>query len=1209
MAANFAHLHVHSEYSLLDGACRIKDLAARAAELEMPAMALTDHGVMYGAIDFYQACQKAGVKPILGCEVYVAARTRFDREGQIDRANCHLTLLAETLDGYRNLLKIVSASHLEGFYYRPRVDMELLDQYHEGIIAMSACLQGAVAQAVVQQSVNAAADQAARLREIFGADHFYLELMDNGLPQQLRANAGLREVAARLDLPLVATNDAHYLHQADAEMHDVLLCIQTGATLHEANRLKFDTDQFYLRTPSEMAALFPDCPEALTNTIEVAERCNVELKLGELMLPRFDVPEGHDLSSYLRHLCEQALPTRYGAQVSPEAIDRLNYELDVIDQCNYSGYFLIVSDFVQEAKRRGMLVGPGRGSATASVVAYLLGIVDVDPLRYGLIFERMLNPERKSPPDIDMDFPDDRREEIMEYVKEKYGREQVAQVGTFNTMGPRAAIRDVGRVLGVALDKVDRVAKLVPGVKASIADALDQVPELQALVREDSEVARVMDLASRLEGLARHVSVHAAAVVISDRVLTDYVPLRGEKDGTISTQYAMNPVVEVGLVKMDFLGLKTLTVIDRTVQAVKRNHGVEVDLYNLPLDDEKTYDLLSRGDTVAVFQLESEGMRQLLRDLQPNRFEHVIALVALYRPGPMASAPQFCAGRHGAIVEYLDPRLKPLLEETYGVILYQEQVMQIAQEIAGFSMPQAEIIMRAMAKKQAAKMEQMKPLFLEGCLKNGLSPEATQTLFERMETFSNYGFNKSHSAGYGLVAYWTAYLKANYAAEFMAAHLSTVMDKSEDVAKAVTEVRRLGLKVRPPSVNQSEAGFSVAEGDVVFGLAAIKGFGLAGAEAIVAEREAGGPFGGLWNFCRRMPGDKVQRAAIKTLAEAGAFDKFGERNAVLAVVEQAAAAGQRHQRDQAEGQGAFSFGETPVTSEAPGAGSLAEPALPDVPPMSDEDLLDVERRVLGLYVSAHPLEKNADRVAQCTTARVEDVSEYPTKCPLQVAGLVEEARRHLTRKGDPMMYVTLQGVADSVEVTVFPSAFEACVDILVPGNLAVVAGKVERRDRNGNSGEHRSGGAKLLCDRAWPLAEAPKVYKKKKGEAEEARRRYAAELAAPPPPPPPNVVIEIDALTMVPEDLRDVRGLLEQFPGYQHVVLRYLGNGTRRRVRLGDRFRVNLDGDLSVRARKLPVVLGIYEEKAAATPAAATPAATPAPLEGAADDADFAGYE
>ncbi|HEY3396149.1 MAG TPA: DNA polymerase III subunit alpha [Armatimonadota bacterium] len=1184
MATNFAHLHVHSEYSLLDGACRIKDLARRAAEFEQPAVALTDHGVMYGAIDFYQACKKEGVKPLLGCEVYVAARTRFDREAGTDRGNCHLTLLAKDADGYRNLLKIVSAAHLEGFYYRPRVDFDLLNEYHEGVLALSACLHGAVARAVQEQGLEEAERQACKLREIFGPDDFYIELMEHHLPVQAGVNEALIELGRRTGIPVVATNDVHYLTAEDAEPHDVLLCIQTQATYNDPTRLRFGSNEFHMRSTSEMAELFPDCPEALANTLEVAERCNVELELGKLMLPKFDVPEGHNLSTYLRKLCEDNLTGRYGEEVPDNVLPRLDYELQVIDHCDYSGYFLIVQDFVLEAKRRGMLVGPGRGSATGSLVSYLLGIVDVDPLKYGLIFERMLNPERASPPDIDMDFPDDRREEIMEYVKEKYGRSQVAQVATFNTLGARAAIRDVGRVLGVPLDVVDRVAKLVPGPKSTLAESLQQVPELQALVRDDPHVARVVNLAQRLEGLARHASVHAAAVVISDRVLTDYVPLRGEKDGTISTQYAMNPVVEVGLVKMDFLGLKTLTVVDQTLRSVKRNHGVEIDLYNLPLDDAKTYELLGRGETGAVFQLESEGMRALLRELQPNRFEHVIALVALYRPGPMASAPQFCAGRHGAPVEYLDPRLRPILEETYGVILYQEQVMQIAQEIAGFSMPQAEIIMRAMAKKNAAKMEQMKPQFVAGCLANGLSESNTQTLFERMETFSNYGFNKSHSAGYGLVAYWTAYLKANYPAEFMAAHLSTVMDKSDEVSKAVAEVRRLSLKVRPPSVNRSEATFSVSNGEVVFALAAIKGFGVAGAEAIVAEREAGGPFRGLYDFCRRLPSDKVPKAAVRLLVEAGAFDDFGERNALLAVAEQAAGAGQKHQQDLAIGQTNM-FGES---AASPDSGPTPEPPLPVVPAMGDEEMLALERRVLGLYVSAHPLEKNADRVALVTSTRVEDVNDYPSKTPLVVAGLVEEAKPHYTKNGDPMLYVTLQGVAEQVEVTVFPSTYEACAPVLTAGTLAVVAGKVERRGGNGGEGND-TGRAKLICDKAWTLADAPKLPKKRREEAEEARKRYQAQRNAPPPPPPPQIVVELDAQSLVPEDLQDLRDLIQNCPGYQNVILRFLENGTRRRVHLGERFRVEMGGAFPVKARQIPVVLSLYEEAstAEATPAAA----------------------
>ncbi|NLO72931.1 MAG: DNA polymerase III subunit alpha [candidate division WS1 bacterium] len=1006
MPAPFAHLHLHTEYSLLDGACRIADLATRAAELEIPALAITDHGVMYGAIDFYKACEKAGVKPILGCEVYVAARSRHDREPQ-DRTSTHLTLLAENPQGYRNLLRLVSQAHLEGFYYKPRVDFELLNDCREGLIGMSACLQGAVAQAILEQGEQAAEREAARLRELFGAGNFYLELMDHRLPQQPRVNTAVRELSERLRIPVVATNDAHYLNREDAEAHDILLCIQTQANLSDPTRMRFGSEEFYLKSSSEMAALFPDCPEALANTLEVADRCTVKLQLGKLMLPHFEVPAGYDLGGYLRHLCEEQLPVRYGTPVPREAIERLDYELQIIEQTNYSGYFLIVADFVQEAKRRGMLLGPGRGSATGSIVSYLLGIIDVDPLRYNLIFERLLNPERVSPPDIDMDFPDDRRKEILEYVTEKYGREQVAQVGTFNTLGARAAIRDVGRVLGVPLELVDRVAKLIPGVKTTIAQALEQVPDLQALARENPQVARVLDLARRLEGVARHASVHAAAVVISDRPLTEYVPLRGDKDGVVCTQYAMDPVVDVGLVKMDFLGLKTLTVISRTLESIQRNHRVAIDLDHLPLDDHKTYELLSRGDTVAVFQLESEGMRALLRDLQPAKFEHIIAAVALYRPGPMQHAPTFCAGRHGATVEYLDPRLRPILEETYGVILYQEQVMQIAQVMADFPMTQAEVIMRAMGKKDAEKMARLKPQFIEGCVAGGLERSIAEELFHRMETFSNYGFNKSHAAGYGLIAYWTAYLKANYPAEFLAAHLSTVMDRSEEVAVAVADARRLGLRVLPPSINRSEATFDVFEGQITFGLGAIKNFGVQSAEAIVAERGANGPFQGIGDFCRRLPADKVTKAGVRLLVEAGAFDEFGERNALLTVCEQAASAGQRHQLDQAVGRISL-FG--PIEEE-PSDQALAEPTLPSVPPLSEQEKLQMERQVLGLYVSAHPLEKNEDVIRRHTTARLEDLPEFPHRAPVAVAGLVQESRRHVTKNGALMMYATLVRVA------------------------------------------------------------------------------------------------------------------------------------------------------------------------------------------------------
>lgn len=1169
MPAEFVHLHVHSEYSLLDGACRISDLAQRAAELEMPALALTDHGVMYGAIDFYKACHAVGVRPLLGCEVYVASRTRFDRDKQVDRNTSHLTLLAENLTGYRNLLKLVSAAHLEGFYYRPRVDWELLSQYHQGLIALSACLQGAVAQRLLEDNLEAAQQQAAALRELFGPENFYLELMEHELPGQAKVNAGKLELSRRLGIPVVATNDVHYLNQADADTHDVLLCIQTQTTLDDPRRMRFKSQEFYLKSAQEMAQVFPDYPEALARTLEVAERCQVELELGNLILPKFEVPAGHNLSSYLRYLCEQNLEARYGDPVPPQVHERLDYELKVIDQRDYSGYFLIVWDFVREAKQRGLLVGPGRGSATGSIVSYLLGIVDVDPLKYGLIFERLLNPERASPPDIDMDFPDDRRQEIIEYVKDKYGPDHVAQVGTFNTLGARAAIRDVGRVLGLPLDKVDRVAKLVPGGSA-VAQAREQIPDLGALAREDPQIERLLDVAGRLEGLARHVSVHAAAVVVADSELTDYVPLRGDKEGVVSTQYAMDPVVDVGLVKIDFLGLKTLTVVANALTMIRQNHGVEIDLYSLPLDDQATCDLLGRGEAVAVFQLESEGMRALLRQLQPDRFEHIIALVALYRPGPMQHADEFCAGRHGAPVSYLDPRLKPILEETYGVILYQEQVMQIAQDLAGFAMPQAEVIMRAMAKKDAAKMEQMKPQFFQGCLDNKLTEQQAQELFSRMESFSSYGFNKSHSAGYALVAYWTAYLKANYPAEFLAAHLTTVMDSTDDVAKAVAEARRMNLRVRPPSVNCSAAGFTVREGEIIFGLAAIKNFGQQSAEAIVAEREAKGLYTGLCDFSRRLPAEKVPKAAVRLLVQAGAFDEFGERNALLAVADQAVAAGQKHQQDEAVGRISLFAPET----ETAQAGPAVEPQLPEVPALSDEERLALERQALGVYVSAHPLEKNVEKINRCTTTRLEELNGFPNKTPVVVAGLVEEARPYITRSGESMMYAALQGVAEQVEVTVFQSNYEECAPIITPGALVVIAGKIERRGNGDNDSEQ----ARLICDRCYPLEQAPRVSQKKRAQAEEARQRYQAQRAQPPPAPPPSVVIELDALAVAAEDLHELRNLISCFSGEQEIVLRFLENGSVRRVVLGRQYRVDNSGDFPVRARQLPTVLAIYEE-------------------------------
>ncbi len=1178
MGEQFVHLHVHTEYSLLDGACRLDDLAQRTAEMGMPAVAMTDHGVMYGAIDFYKACRAVGVKPIIGCEIYMASDSRFERAPRQSQRTRHLTLLAENEAGYRNLLQIVSQAHLEGFYYHPRADLELLSDHAEGLIALSACKQGAIAQAILDDNYAAARQQAEILRELFGEDNFYLELMDHGLAGQKKIIAAEIQLSEELGIPVVATNDAHYVRQEDAEAHDVLLCIQTQATLSDLNRMRFETNEFYLKSAEEMAELFGEVPEALSNTVQIADRCNLELDLGAVRLPHVEVGNGYDVTSYLRHLCEQNIEKRYGAE-RPEVRQRLDYELDIIDEMNYSGYFLIVSDFIREAKQRGILVGPGRGSATGSIVAYLLEISDVDPLEYDLIFERMLNPERASPPDIDLDFPDDRREEIIEYVKEKYGRDRVAQVATFNTMGARAAIRDVGRVMSVPLDKVDALAKAVPP-GTSLKEACELVPELAEARQEDTEIARMLDIGQRLEGLARHVSVHAAAVVISDGPLTDYVPLRGEKDGMVTTQYPMGPVEEVGLIKIDFLGLKTLTACARTLEAIQRNHQVKLDLLAIPRDDPKTFGLLCRGDTAGVFQLESEGMRGLMRKLQPDRFEHLIAAVALYRPGPMQHLDEFCEGRHGAAIEYLHPDLEPILEETYGVITYQEQVMQIAVRLAGFSMPQAEIIMRAMAKKQLEKMQQMKPKFIQGCLDNGIAERIAQEVYSRMESFSSYGFNKSHSAAYALVAYWTAYLKANYPGEFMAAHLSTVMDNSEDVGRYMDECRRMGLQVCAPTVNRSLAQFTARDGEVIFGLAAIKNLGGPTAEAVVAEREGNGPYQGLGDLCRRLPGRKVPRTAVQLLIETGALDEFGERNALLAGLDSLYAAGQKYQQDQITGQNSL-FGE---------AGSeevlTFDEQLPGVPEMPQAERLRLEKELLGLYVSSHPLIEKQEQLAQRTTAEIRELAEFADGTSVIVGGIIGQTKHYITNSGAPMMFLTLEGLGKHLETVVFPSTYEKYRGNINEGGVVVVKGKIDRKGARSDDGNE----VKLLCDWIKPLAEAVPVSAQQRKQTEQGRlvngpvQSAGNEQPEPAPPdiaaPARTVFIEVDATGCGEQSLRRIKQVIEENRGRQPVVLKLTGGNGVRRVELGEGYTVDCSEQFPIQIRHCPAVITLWQQEA-----------------------------
>lgn len=1173
MPSQFVHLHVHSEYSLLDGACRIKELVARAKELGMPAVALTDHGVMYGAIEFYKACVDAEIKPIIGCEVYCAPRTRFDREA-CDRQMGHLVLLAKNHTGYQNLMRLVTDANLEGFYYKPRVDMELLSRYSEGLIVLTACLQGFVSRAITEGDMELAKCQAEALVDVFGRENVYLEVMNHQIPDEQVMNAGIFQIAGQVGLPVVATNDVHYTRKEDADAHDTLLCIQTGSLRDDENRMRYEPQEFFLKSEEEMLAIFPDHPEAVHRSVEVAERCNLELTLGNLMLPAYPIPEGETVHSHLRKVCEQQLPVRY-PEDDGTAQARLDYELGIIEQCRYSGYFLIVGDFIWEAKKRNIFVGPGRGSATGSIVAYLLGISEIDPLEQGLIFERMLNPERASPPDIDLDFPDRAREEIIDYVKEKYGRDHVAQVITFNTMQAKAAIRDCGRVLGMDLAKVDEIAKLQPGDK-SIPEALETVPELKAKADEDPEIANLLATAMKIEGITRHAGVHAAAVVISDGPLTDYVPLRGEKDGTVTTQYSMDPCVDVGIVKMDFLGLKTLTIIENTVRTVERSRGIKIDMLNIPRDDAKTYELLSRGDTAAVFQLESEGMRQLLRDLRPEQFGHLVPLVALYRPGPMDSAPDFIAGRHGRPIEYPTPLLEPILSETYGVILYQEQVMRIATDLAGFTMPQAEIIMRAMAKKQADKMEKMKPLFIEGCIANGIPEDVTRGIFRRMETFSRYGFNKSHSAAYALVAYWTAYLKANFPPEFLAAQLTTVIGESKEIAKYVTECRRSGIKVLPPNVNRSFADFSVADGAVVFGLAAIKGVGMSPATAIVQEREESGPFKDLWDLCRRVACAGVPKATIKTLIEAGALDEFGDRARLVAGLEQAWAAGLKCEADKAAGQTSL-FGDD---DENTGGADV----LPDAPPFPEEYVLELEKSLLGLYLSNHPLVKNEEKLDRCVSARIEDLAEFADGTELTVGGVISEVKNHRTRTGDSMAFVVLESLADKVEVTIFPRTWEQVKDVIVQDALVIMDVKVERAAFRGGGQGHGDTGeqetVKLQCEGARPLDKARKISERRLELAAEGRRKQEEILSAPPPQvyKAPRLHLEMDAPLASEANLAELRRVLEHYRGPQDVYLHLTGRGEERCVFLGSRFRVSCSGDFPTRVRQVPGVLTVRED-------------------------------
>jgi DNA polymerase III subunit alpha len=1033
--APFVHLHVHSEYSILDGACRIPDLAARAAELEMPAVALTDHGSLAGAVQLYQEAGKQGVKPLIGCEVYVTEDRRAQRKGF-----AHLTLLAETNEGYGNLIKLVSSGYLEGYYYKPRVDWELLEGYANGLVALSGCLSGRVCRALENGQAAQAQAELERLRDIFGPDSTYVEIQNAGLDVQARINAELAGLSTRTGLPLVATGDVHYLRHEDARAHEALLCIQSGDTLSNPNHWKFDTDEYYLKSPAEMAADFPDHPEAVRRTLELAERCNVTIELGRILLPKYPTPDGREAFDYLVELCEKGLQKRY-ERVTPELQDRLRFELKTIKEMGFADYFLIVWDFIAFAKRNRIGVGPGRGSAAGSIVAYALEITDVDPIKYDLLFERFLNPGRKSMPDIDIDFSVHGRDRVINYVAEKYGRDRVAQIITFGTMMARAAVRDAGRVLDIPYGTVDRVAKLIPeGPKVYLDDCTKKGSELASAYEADELVRQIVDLARPLEGLVRQDSIHAAGVVIGDRPLVEYVPLqRKGADQELVTQFPMGDVEALGLLKMDFLGLRNLDVIDKAVTLIGG-----VDVVSLPLDDRKTYEMLARGDATGVFQFESSGMREALRLVRPTDFEDLIALVALYRPGPMSYIPTYARRKQGQEpVNFLDDRLRPITEATYSICIYQEQYMEIAKQLAGFSPAEADDLRKAIGKKIHSLMASLKDKFLEGCAVNGLTPAVANQLWKDMEQAQDYSFNKSHAACYALIAYRTAYLKANYPAQYMAALISSVMNTKDKVPFYVAACEEMGLEVLPPDVNVSAADFAVVEGKIRFGLNAVKNVGETAVKAILASR-SDGRFSSIWDFCERVDPQVVNKRALESLVKCGALDSTGApRKGMLSVLEQALSFGGRQQADRLAGQSSiFDLG------GEDGDGNGARPRHhPPVSPgeFEKKELLALEKESLGLYVSEHPLAGLKTALRRKTDCQLSELERRRDGEVVTVGGIVGALKQLTTKKGEPMVFVRLDDLSGSVETVVFNSVYASSRELLEPDRVLVVKGRVDHK--------------------------------------------------------------------------------------------------------------------------------------------------------------------
>ncbi len=1063
---NFVHLHIHSEYSLLDGANRIKDIPVRAKELGMDAIALTDHGVMYGAIDFYKACKKEGIKPIIGCEVYVAPRSRFDKDPNLDNKYNHLILLAKNIEGYKNLSKLVSSGFTEGFYYKPRIDLEILEKYHEGLICCSACLGGSIATAIIEGEQEQAEKIALWHKKVFGED-YYLELQANRLRKQALVNQKLVELSKKLEIPLIITNDSHYLRKEDAYSHEVLLCVQTGKKMSDEDRMRFETDDFYIKSPSEIEEFVPNLPEAMENTVKIAEKCNVEFEFGHTILPNYDVPKEYPTHyDFFYKLCKEGIKKRYGENPPKEILERMEFEISVIKKMGYIDYFLIVWDFIHYAKSHGIPVGPGRGSGAGSIVAYAIEITDIDPIKYDLLFERFLNPERVSMPDFDVDFCYERRGEVLDYVARKYGADHVSQIITFGTMSARMVIRDVARVLDLPYAEADKLAKMIPNeLHITIKKAMEQNRELKELYEDDENIRNLLNLAISLEGLPRQASTHACGVVITKEPVVNYVPLY-MRDNTISTQYIMTTLEELGLLKMDFLGLRTLTVIDDAKKLIKDNRGIDVEI-DKEMNDPKVYKLWAEGKTSGIFQFESQGMTNFMKELKPDSLEDIIAGVSLYRPGPMDQIPRYIRNKlHPDNIEYTHPALEPILHVTYGCMVYQEQVMQIVRQLAGYSLGRADLVRRAMGKKKLDVMAKEREYFIHGqvdeqgnviipgCIRNGIDEESANKIFDEMAEFAKYAFNKSHAAAYAVVSYQTAYLKAYYPEELMAATLNSFLGNLDKIPEYIDECKKLNIEILKPDINKSSTKFTVKDMKIRFGLGSIKNVGIAAVETICEERRKNGEYKNLSDFCERISKEAVNKKCIESLIKSGAFDNLGETRATLLnSYELILDTITNSQRKSLKGQVSM----FDLTEQTEGNLDEIKYQYTALPEFSTKELLSMEKEMIGIYISGHPLENLREQIVAQTninTIRMREINEqkeeyaheYKDGQNITYAGIITSVKKKYTKKNTLMAFVTVEDLYGTCEIIVFDACYQKASNILIEDNIVIIDGRLSIRE-------------------------------------------------------------------------------------------------------------------------------------------------------------------